>query len=103
MTPTGRTVDLGEADRVAFRDTGEIGAYRVLVNGVNGARFAFVVDAPAGESDLVSRRAPEVESRFEDVALDATSGVEQPLAPWLLALVVVLLFSELWLRQIRRR
>ena len=103
VTPTGRTVDLGEADRVAFRDTGEIGAYRVLVNGVNGARFAFVVDAPAGESDLVSRGAPEVESRFESVALDASSGVEQPLAPWLLALVVVLLFSELWLRQIRRR
>ncbi len=103
VTPTGRTVDLGEADRVAFRDTGEIGAYRVLVNGVNGARFAFVVDAPAGESDLVSRRVPEVESRFEDVAIDASSGIEQPLGPWLLLLVVVLLFSELWLRQIRRR
>jgi hypothetical protein len=103
VTPTGRTVDLGEADRVAFRDTGEIGAYRVLVNGVNGARFAFVVDAPPGESDLVSRGAPEVESRFEAVTLDDSSGVEQPLAPWLLALVVALLFSELWLRQVRRR
>ena len=45
VTPTGRTVDLAEADRVSFRDTGEIGAYRVLVNGVHGARFAFVVDA----------------------------------------------------------
>ncbi len=103
VTPTGRTVDLGEADRVAFRDTGEIGAYRVLVNGVNGARFAFVVDAPPGESDLVPKGAPEVESGFEAVTLDTSSGVEQPLAPWLLLLVVALLFSELWLRQVRRR
>jgi hypothetical protein len=75
----------------------------VLVNGVNGARFAFVVDAPPGESDLVSRGAPELESRFEAVSLDASTGVEQPLAPWLLVLVVALLFSELWLRQVRRR
>ncbi len=103
VTPTGRTVDLAEADRVAFRDTGEIGAYRVLVNGVNGARFAFVVDAPPGESDLVSKGAPDVESSFEAVELDASSGVEQPLGPWLLLLAMVLLFGELGLRQIRRR
>jgi hypothetical protein len=103
VTPTGRTVDLGEADRVAFRDTGEIGAYRVLLNGVNGARFAFVVDAPPGESDLVSTGAPEVEGSFAAATLDASTGVEQPLAPWLLVLVVALLFGELWLRQIRRR
>ena len=103
VTPTGRTVDLAEADRVAFRDTGEIGAYRVLVNGVNGARFAFVVDAPAGESDLVSRGAPETESSFEAVTPDASSRVEQPLTPWLLLLAIILLFVELWLRQIRRR
>jgi len=34
---------------------------------------------------------------------DATQGVEQPLAPWLLLLAIVLVFAELWLRQIRRR
>jgi hypothetical protein len=103
VTPSGRTVDLAEADSVAFRDTGEIGAYRVLVNGVNGARFAFVVDAPRGESDLVSKGAPQAESELGAVVPDTSRGVEQPLAPWLLLCAIVLLFSELWLRQIRRR
>ncbi len=103
VTPTGRTVDLAEADRVSFRDTGEIGAYRVLVNGVNGARFAFVVDAPPGESDLVTNGPPELESKLDPVAAGVSEGIEQPLAPWLLLLAVALLFVELWLRQIRRR
>jgi hypothetical protein len=103
VTPTGRTVDLAEADRVSFRDTGEIGAYRVLVNGVNGARFAFAVNAPPGESDLVTKGPPELESSLEAVASDVSQGVEQPLAPWLLLLAIVLVFAELWLRQIRRR
>lgn len=103
VTPTGRTVDLAEADRVSFRDTGEIGAYRVLVNGVNGARFAFVVDAPPGESDLVTNGPPEQESKLDPVAAGVSEGIEQPLAPWLLLLAVALLFVELWLRQIRRR
>lgn len=103
VTPSGRTIDLAEADRVPFRDTGEIGAYRVLVNGVQGARFAFVVEAPPGESDLVSKGPPELPSRADAVAAGASGTVEQPLAPWLLLLAVVLLFSELWLRQIRRR
>lgn len=103
VTPSGRTLDLAEADRVRFRDTGEIGAYRVLVNGVNGARFAFVVDAPPGESDLTPKEPPSAESDFEAVAGDVSRGVEQPLAPWLLMLAIVLLFAELWLRQIRRR
>jgi hypothetical protein len=103
VTPTGRTVDLAEADRVSFRDTGEIGAYRVLVNGVNGARFAFVVDAPPGESDLVTNGPPEQESKLAPVAAGVSEGIEQPLAPWLLLLAVALLFVELWLRQIRRR
>lgn len=103
VTPSGRTVDLAEADSVAFRDTGEIGAYRVLVNGVYGARFAFVVDAPRGESNLVSKGAPPAESKLGAVVPDTSQGVEQPLAPWLLLFAIVLLFSELWLRQIRRR
>ncbi|MGB5696865.1 MAG: BatA domain-containing protein [Polyangiales bacterium] len=103
VTPSGRTVDLAEADRVAFRDTAEIGAYRVLVNGVQGARFAFVVDAPPGENDLVSKGPPEQPSRAESAVAAASGTVEQPLAPWLLLLAVVLLFTELWLRQIRRR
>ncbi len=103
VTPTGRTVDLSEADRVAFRDTGEIGAYRVLVNGVNGARFAFVVDAPPGESDLLSKGPPQGQDSPEAVVSDASQGVEQPLAPWLLLLAIGLVFAELWLRQIRRR
>jgi len=103
VTPSGRTLDLAEADRVAFRDTGEIGAYRVLVNGVNGARFAFVVDAPVGESDLVSNGPPDAESSIEAVDSEASAGVEQPLAPWLLLLAALLAFTELWLRQIRRR
>jgi hypothetical protein len=103
VTPTGRTVDLAEADRVSFRDTGEIGAYRVLVNGVHGARFAFVVNAPPGESDLVSNGPPEEDGSFQAVVSDISEGVEQPLAPWLLLFAIVLLFAELWLRQIRRR
>ena len=103
VTPSGRTVDLAEADRVAFRDTGEIGAYRVLVNGVSGARFAFVVDAPSGESDLVSKGPPEVTTGAEAAVSDSAQGIEQPLAPWLLLLAIVLLLTELWLRQIRRR
>lgn len=103
VTPTGRTVDLAEADRVSFRDTGEIGAYRVLVNGVHGARFAFVVNAPSGESDLVTNGPPEEDDSFQAVVSDISEGVEQPLAPWLLLLAIVLLFAELWLRQIRRR
>ncbi|MBW2188142.1 MAG: BatA and WFA domain-containing protein [Deltaproteobacteria bacterium] len=103
VTPTGRTVDLAEADRVSFRDTGEIGAYRVLVNGVHGARFAFVVNAPPGESDLVSNGPPEADGSFQAVVSDISEGVEQPLAPWLLLFAIVLLFAELWLRQIRRR
>jgi hypothetical protein len=103
VTPTGRTVDLAEADRVSFRDTGEIGAYRVLVNGVNGARFAFVVDAPPAESDLTTNGPPGQESSLEAVASGVSQGVEQPLAPWLLLLAIALLFVELWLRQIRRR
>jgi hypothetical protein len=103
VTPTGRTVDLAEADRVSFRDTGEIGAYRVLVNGVHGARFAFVVNAPSGESDLVTKGTPEPQAGPEAAVSDGSQGVEQPLAPWLLLLVIALLFAELWLRQIRRR
>jgi len=103
VTPTGRTVDLAEADRVSFRDTGEIGAYRVLVNGVNGPRFAFVVNAAPGESDLVTNGPPEQESSLEAVASDTSQGIEQPLSPWLLLLAIALVFAELWLRQIRRR
>jgi hypothetical protein len=103
VTPSGRTVDLAEADRVSFRDTGEIGAYRVLVNGVHGARFAFAVDAPSGESDLVTKGPPERQASPEAVRSDASQGVEQPLAPWLLLLAIALVFVELWLRQIRRR
>ena len=86
-----------------FRDTGEIGAYRVLVNGVNGERFAFVVDAPVGESDLAANDPPDAGSDFQAVEGDVSRGIEQPLAPWLLTLAIVLLFTELWLRQIRRR
>jgi hypothetical protein len=102
ITPTGRTMDLAEADRVTFRDTGEIGAYRVLVNGVSGERFAFVVDAPAAESDLVPEALPE-QQQTELAAGSVTRGAEQPLGPWLLLAALALLFSELWLRQIRRR
>jgi hypothetical protein len=103
VTPSGRTVDLAEADRVAFRDTGEIGAYRVLVNGVDGERFAFVVDAPAAESNLESQGPPADPSDTAGAAGDPSRGTEQPLAPWLLLGAVGLLFGELWLRQIRRR
>ncbi len=103
ITPSGRTVDLQQADRVAFRDTSEIGAYRVLVNGVPGDRFAFVVDPPAGESDLQSKGPPEQIAEPAGDVGDGAKGVEQPLAPWLLSLIVVLLFVELGLRQIRRR
>lgn len=103
VTPTGRTVDLAEADRVPFRDTAEIGAYRVLVNGVQGDRFAFVVDPPPGESELVSKGPPEDRTGSEAGVSEAAQGVEQPLAPWLLLVAVALLLAELWLRQIRRR
>ena len=102
VTPTGKTLDLAEADRVAFRDTGEIGAYRVLVNGVDGERFAFVVDAPAAESDLESQGTPAEHSELEDLEAPGR-GTEQPLMPWLFLAAVALLFAELWLRQIRRR
>lgn len=103
VTPSGRTVDLQDADRVAFRETAEIGAYRVLVNGVDATRFAFVVDAPPSESDLRSQGPPEEreQANFEGSMLPR--GVEQPLAPWLLLVAVGLLLVELWLRQIRRR
>jgi len=103
VTPSGRTVDLTEADRVAFRDTGEIGAYRVLVNGVNGERFAFVVDAPAAESDLQTLGPPAEPETAETSLSTSSRGAEQPLAPWLLIVAVTLLFGELWLRQVRRR
>lgn len=103
VSPSGRTVDLAEADRVAFRETGEIGAYRVLVNGVDAGRFAFVVDPPAAESDLESKGPPEEQDIVEDPAGDPSRGTEQPLTPWLLLVALALLFGELWLRQIRRR
>jgi hypothetical protein len=103
VTPSGRTVDLAEADRVKFRDTEEIGAYRVLVNGVSGERFAFVVDAPAEESDLASKAPPEEHQEPDVAAAGALHGTERPLAPWLLLIAVALIFSELWLRQVRRR
>jgi hypothetical protein len=73
------------------------------VNGVSGARFAFVVDAPPGESDLVSKGPPEATTGTEATVSDSAQGIEQPLAPWLLLLAIVLLLTELWLRQIRRR
>lgn len=103
VTPSGRTIDLAEADRVVFRDTGEIGAYRVLVNGVDGERFAFVVDAPAAESDLESQGPPAGQEDGQGAIADASRGAEQPLTPWLLLAALVILFAELWLRQIRRR
>jgi hypothetical protein len=103
VTPSGRTVDLSEADRVGFRDTSEIGAYRVLINGVDGERFAFVVDAPESESDLVAGEPPETPSVAREAAGDASKGTEQPLTPWLLIGALGLAFSELWLRQVRRR
>ena len=103
VTPSGRTVDLAEADRVSFRDTGEIGAYRVLINGVSGDRFAFVVDPPAEESDLTPGEPPAAQGSTSADERERAKGVEQPLAPWLLLLAVVLVFFELWLRQVRRR
>lgn len=103
ITPSGRTVDLPDADRIAFRETGEIGAYRVLVNGVHGPRFAFVVNAPVGESDLVPAELPDVASKFERSGEATFRGIEEPLTPWLLTLAVALLLGEVWLRQVRRR
>ncbi|MGD8606974.1 MAG: BatA domain-containing protein [Myxococcales bacterium] len=103
VTPSGRTIDLGEADRVTFRDTGEIGAYRVLVNGVDGERFAFVVDAPAEESDLVSKAPPELPQEPEVASAGVSHGAERPLGPWLVLFALALVFGELWLRQIRHR
>jgi hypothetical protein len=79
-----------------------VGAYRLLVNGVHASRFAFVVDAPPGESDLASRELPDVASQPYEEGV-AGAGVEQPLTPWLLAVIVMLLFAEVWLRQVRRR
>ncbi|MGB5811316.1 MAG: BatA domain-containing protein [Polyangiales bacterium] len=103
IMPSGRTVDLPDADRFAFRETDEIGAYRVLVNGVPGPRFAFVVNAPVGESDLASSPLPPVQDEVGAAAGVTLRGVEQPLTPWLLGVALVLLFAELWLRQVRRR
>jgi len=103
ITPSGRTVDLLEADRIAFRETGEIGAYRVLVNGVHGPRFAFVVNAPSGESDLVPAELPDVATDLDDSGVGSFRGLEESLTPWLLTLAIALLFVEVWLRQVRRR
>jgi hypothetical protein len=103
VTPSGRTVDLSEADRVAFRDTGEIGAYRVLVNGVNGERFAFVVDAPAEESDLSPGAPPAAQVDASASAGEGSDGAEQPLGPWLFLFALGLAVAEIWLRQVRRR
>ncbi len=102
ITPSGRTLDLPQADRVAFRETAEIGAYRVLVNGVHGPRFAFVVNAPSGESDLVPGELPNVATDFDSGGV-SLRGFEKPLTPWLLTLALGLLFAEVWLRQVRRR
>lgn len=103
ITPSGRTLDLPEGDRVAFRETGEIGAYRVLVNGVPGPRFAFVVNAPSEESDLVPLPVPELPTSMAERGDVDARGVEHPLTPWFLAAILVLLFAEVWLRQVRRR
>ncbi len=103
ITPSGRTLDLAEADRIAFRETGEIGAYRVLVNGIPGPRFAFVVNAPSGESDLTPAELPDVATALEETGVGTFRGVEEPLTPWLLTLAIALLFAEVWLRQVRRR
>lgn len=103
ITPSGRTLDLPEGDRVAFRDTDEIGAYRVLVNGVPGPRFAFVVNAPAEESDLVPIALPVLDASSDERADVTSRGIEQPLTPWFLAAILLLLFAEVWLRQVRRR
>jgi hypothetical protein len=103
VTPSGRTVDLRDADRVSFRDTGEIGAYRVLINGVSGDRFAFVVDPPPEESDLTPGEPPEPRGSTAALGDEDSKGTEEPLAPSLLLLAVVLVFAELWLRQVRRR
>jgi len=103
ITPSGRTVDLPEADRVAFRETTEIGAYRVLVNGVHGPRFAFIVNAPSGESDLVPAELPDVATDVNHAGGVSLRGLEEPLTPWLLTLALALLFAEVWLRQVRRR
>lgn len=103
VTPSGRTVDLPDGDRVAFVETEEIGAYRVLVNGVEGPRFAFVVDAPIEETDLTPGPVPVVDSSPAIGAAANASGIEQPLTPFLLLLTALLLLAELWLRQVRRR
>ncbi|MEM7137178.1 MAG: BatA and WFA domain-containing protein [Myxococcota bacterium] len=103
ITPSGRTLDLPEGDRVVFRETDEIGAYRVLVNGVPGPRFAFVVNAPAEESDLVPTELPAIDALTEGASGLPSQGLEQPLTPWLLAIVLLLLIAEVWLRQVRRR
>lgn len=103
ITPSGRTLDLPEGDRVAFRETSEIGAYRVLVNGVPGPRFAFVVNAPSEESDLLPGPVPTLESSPGERGDVASRGVEQPLTPWFLAAILLLLVAEVWLRQVRRR
>ena len=102
VLPSGSTVDLPEGDRITFRRTGEVGAYRVLINGIEGERFSFVVDAPAEESDLEAGEPPEIESEPATGAGQAELQDERPIAPWLLLAAAFLLLLEVWMRQTRR-
>jgi hypothetical protein len=102
LMPSGQTLDLPEGDRTPFANTQEVGAYRILINGVEAERFSFVVDPPPAESELEGHAPPPIDETQRLVAGSTLAKDETPLASWFLLIAALVLLVEVWLRQARR-
>ncbi len=102
LMPSGQTLDLPEGDRTPFANTTEVGAYRVLINGVEAERFSFVVDPPPAESELAGHEPPRIDKTQDAVAASTLANEETPLSSWFLSIAALVLLVEVWLRQARR-
>jgi hypothetical protein len=96
--PDGERESFEDLATVAFSGTARAGAYRVQVADRGGAlrdasRLAFVVAAPASESEL--RPGPEVSaSRANRGQRAAATVVKHSLAPWFFLLIGLLALAE---------
>ena len=104
ISPSGRVLEpeLESDDTVDLSGAAEPGAWRVQMAGEGGlreeSRAAFVIAAPAAESDLTPGPLLETDAQSEEDAALGPSTVRSPLAPWVFLLFGLLALAEAALR-----